>query len=268
MSTQTAGVIAYDDMGRGEPALLLMPGWCGDRTVFDPLLPQASRHRRVLSMDLRGHGESGGGDGDFGAAELVRDAIDLLDRAGVDSVVPVGLSHAGWLAIELRRRLGPARVPAVVLLDWMVLGPPPGFLEALAALQDAHTWEAVRAELFSRWTHGVEVPALHDYVARMATYGEAAWARAGREISRAFQAEPVPLAALGQLAPACPTLHLYAQPGDDAFLAAQRDHAQRHGWFEVHRLEARSHFPMLELPDELAAAIEGFVSRITATASV
>jgi len=31
-------------------------------------------------------------------------------------VVPVGLAHAGWIALALRERLG-ARVPALVLLD-------------------------------------------------------------------------------------------------------------------------------------------------------
>jgi len=49
--------------------------------------------------------------------------------------VPLAISHSGWVAIELRRRLG-SRMPVVVLLDWLVLEPPAPFLDALAALQD------------------------------------------------------------------------------------------------------------------------------------
>ncbi len=56
-------------------------------------------------------------------------------------------------------------------------------------------------------------------------------------------------------------LHLYAQPGDPDFLRAQEDFAEEHEWFEVRRLEAHSHFPMLEVPEDLAVAIEEFVVR-------
>jgi pimeloyl-ACP methyl ester carboxylesterase len=263
MTAATTNTTAYDDRGQGDPALLFLPGWCGDRSVFADLLPLASRHRRVLSSDLRGHGASVGADADFGTEDLVTDAMALLDTAAVDTVVPVALSHAGWVALELRRRLGPDRVPAVVLLDWMVLGPPPGFLDALEALQRPEAWETVRGQLFGMWTHGVDVPAVHDYVASMAAYGQEAWARAGREISRAFTADPVPIEALARITPPCPTLHVYAQPGDDALLAAQRAQAEHYDWFEVHRLEARSHFPMFEAPEPLMETIERFVVRRT-----
>ncbi len=135
--------------------------------------------------------------------------------------MPVTLAHAGWLAIELRRRLGAHRVPGVVLVDWMVLGPPPGFLDALTGLQDERTWQQVRAGLFGMWTPDVDVPAVHDYVASMGEYGFAHWCRAAREIAAAFAAQSAPTAALAALDEPCPTLHMYAQPGDDAVLASQ-----------------------------------------------
>ena len=250
--------IAFDDFGTGEPALLFLPGWCGDRTVFEPLLRRLAPHRRVLSLDLRDHGGSERTEVDFGTADVVDDALSVLETAGVNRVVPVGLSHAGWAAIEIRRRLGADRVPALVLLDWMVLGPPPGFLEALAGLQSP-AWEQVRGALFEMWTQGIDVPALHTYVASMGSYGERHWNRAGREIAGAFTEQGSPVAALSTLDAPCPTLHLYAQPTDDGFLQAQQAFASDHPWFRVHRLLARSHFPMFETPDELAKAVEDFV---------
>src|SRR5690349_2706276 len=77
---------------------------------------------------------------DFGFADLIEDTIELVDALEVERFVPVALSHAGWVAVEVRRRLGPDRVPAVVLLDWMPLGPPPGFMEALSGLQNPGVW--------------------------------------------------------------------------------------------------------------------------------
>lgn len=254
--------VAYDDLGTGGPALLFLPGWCGDRTVFDPLLPRVARHRRAISIDLRDHGESERTEADFGTGEVVADAIAVLERTGVERVVPVGLSHAGWAAIELRRRLGADRVPAIVLLDWMVLGPPPGFLDALAGLQQPQAWEQVRSGLFAMWTTGIDVPSLHHYIAGMAGYGFRHWRRAGREISAAFTAEGSPLAALERLDVPCPTLHLYAQPADDGMLAAQRAYGAAHPWFRAYRLAARSHFPMFEVPDEVATAIEDFLCTV------
>ncbi len=61
----------------------------------------------------------------------------------------------------------------------------------------------------------------------------------------------------------CPTLHLYAQPSDDSFLAAQQDFAASHPWFSVERLSAHSHFPILEAPAETADAIEEFAQRLS-----
>ena len=248
----------YDDVGIGDPALLCIPGWCGDRTVFDGLVARASAHRRALCMDLPQHGTRPCTGADLGTADVVSDAVALLDERGVERVVPVALSHAGWAALALRRRLGPVRVPGIVLIDWMVQGAPPPFLEALAGLQHPTAWADVRAGLFAMWTTGLDIPALRDYVAEMDRYGALYWRRAGREIAAAFAAEGSPLAALERLDGSCPTLHVYAQPADDAVLDAQQDYAAAHPWFRVHRLAARSHFPMFEVPDEMAAVIEDF----------
>jgi len=249
---------ATDDVGTGEPALLFLPGWCGDRSVFDGLTERTGRHRRALAVDLRGHGGHPHDTADFTTADVVSDVVEQIERAGIGQVVLVALSHAGWVAIEVRRRLGPDRVRGLVLLDWMVLGPPPGFTDALAGLQQPASWEQVRAGLFGMWTTGVDVPALHDYVTGMGRYGFAHWRRAGREIAAAFAAAPSPLAKLDRLEVPCPTLHLYAQPADDAVLEAQREYGARHPWFRAHRLPASSHFPMFEVPDEMSRVIEGF----------
>lgn len=258
MTTSTQVRIAYDRVGDGGPALLMLPGWCADRTCFQDLLSLTGRHRTSVALDWRGHGGSERDVADFGSADLLHDARSVIEQAGLDRVVPVALSHAGWVAIELQRRLGTARVPGIVSLSWMVLGPPPPFLGALEALQDPRQWQQVRGALFEMWTTGVESAQVHAYVDTMGRYGFDMWSRAGRVIAGDFAPQPSPVAAVAG-APA-PFLHVYAQPTDDEFLRAQQDFAARHPWFHVQRVPGRSHFPCIERPAETAAAIESFVS--------
>jgi pimeloyl-ACP methyl ester carboxylesterase len=260
MTTTTLRSTGVDDLGTGEPALLLMPGWCGDRTVFDSLSGLLADARRTLVTDLRGQGGLAAGPGasvaDFGSSDQVDDLVATLDARGIDRVVPVALAHAGWFAVELRRRLGSDRVPGLVLVDWMPLGTPPGFAEALSGLQDPAQWQDVRAALTQLWVTGVDEPAVHDYVATMTTYGFEHWSRAGREIAAGF-AQGSPLAVLAELG-GCPTLHLYAQPRDPAYLSLQQEFSRLHPWFHVRQLDAASHFPMLEVPGTMAREIEEF----------
>lgn len=252
--------LAYDDRGVGDPVLLFMPGWCGSRTAFDEIAVRLSSRRRMLAIDWRGHGGSAAAPGDFGTSELVDDALKVIEASGAERIVPVATAHAGWVAIELRRRLG-RRIPKIILVDWIMTDPPPPFRAGLEAMRDpAHAF-AVRDQLFGMWTKGVEHAGVLRYVREdMGSYSAAMWARAAREILAAYQREGNPLRALDALEPSVPVLHVYAQPDDAAFLEAQRAFAVAHPWFTVRKLDARSHFPTIEVPDEMESAIEAFLS--------
>jgi pimeloyl-ACP methyl ester carboxylesterase len=252
--------ISYDDLGDGDPALLCLPGWCGSRAAFAPVLDGCAANRRVLALDWRGHGASASPLHDFDASALLDDALAVIEASGVEHVVPVALAHAGWIAIALRERLGP-RVPALVLVDWIVLDPPLPFLDVLAGLQEVERSQQVWDALRGMWIDGVDQANLVAYVRDdMGAYAFDMRARAGREISAAYARAHTPLRALASMQPPVPTLHLYAQPDDPGYLAAQQAFAAQQPWFEVRRLEARSHFPTLEVPDLVADAIEAFLS--------
>lgn len=262
MKTITALPLAFDDVGDGEPALLMLPGWAVNRTLFRPLLPRLAAHRRVVALDWRGHGGSADPDGDFGTEQLVDDAISVIESAGIQRLVPVAQSHGGWMAIELRRRLGLDRVPGLVLCSWMVLGAPPAFFDALDDLQDPDRWEDVRDGLLERWLTGTGAAALKRHAEEMTAYPFEMWARAGREIARSCRTEGSPLDALARLDDPTPTLHLYAQPAEPAYLEDQQQQADQHDWFHVRRIDAATHFPMLEDPDTVADTIENFTHQL------
>ena len=253
--------IDYDDTGRGSLAFLVMAGWCGSRRAFDTLVPLLAKRHRVLPMDWRGHGRSDPYAKDFGEQELVKDALAVVEAAGSPPIIPVATAHAGWVAIELRRRLGATRVPALVLIDWILGEAPPPFLAGLAALQTKEGWTAARDGLFAMWTKGVDDRAVRNFVNNdMGSFGQEMWSRAGREISAAYAHEGSPFQALSGLRPPAPTLHVYAQPNDPGYLSLQQGYASDHPWFHVLKLEAKSHFPTIEAPGAVAKAILEFAA--------
>lgn len=252
--------ITYDDLGQGEPALLFLPGWASDHTQMDPTARCSTRQRRALVLGWRGHGRSERPRDDFGFQELVGDALAVVEASGPRRVIPVAQAHAGWVAVDLRRRLGD-RIPKLVLTSWIVLDPPPPFLSALVGMQDPARWQEARDRVFATWLEDVSHPDVVRFVREvMGSYGFDMWARAGREIAAAYAGYGNPLKALASLDPPVPTLHLYGQPPDPTYLAAQEAFAKEHPWFQVRRLETPSHFPTIESPEEVAEAIERFVS--------
>lgn len=259
-ATTSDGVrIDYRDLGQGDTALLLCPAWCMSRNGFSDLPEKLSAHYRVLSLDWRGHGASQTPSGDFGAAELVEDLLAVVKESGAQRVIPVSLSHSGWAAIELAERLGAAQVPKIVHLDWIVLPPPPMYMELVTALASPAGWQGARDTLFNMWLAGVEDPKLISFVRDEmgATSGEM-WMRSGREIGCSIEKGGSALRALSQLNPPRPALHIYSQPADEGYYEAQKQFGAANPWYHVHRLPAHSHFPTFELATDIAAIIEDF----------
>jgi pimeloyl-ACP methyl ester carboxylesterase len=256
--------IYYDGTGEGEPTLLCLPGFTNDHTIFEPLVERLSTAHRVLVMDWRGHGKSQPPDGDFGFAEMVGDAVAVIQDSEAHSVILIGQGQLPWVAVELRRRLG-EQVPKVVASSWPVIsarGNPlaPRFLGAMEAVQDEARWRETAEQVVTMFVSGAPASVQTQIQNQMLSHGYEMWSRAGREISAIFAREGDPLTALSKLSPPVPVLHVYAQPPAPEYLSAQESFAREHPWFHVCRLEAASQFPTLEEPDETAAVIREFIN--------
>ncbi|MEU0681899.1 alpha/beta fold hydrolase [Streptomyces albogriseolus] len=110
--------LAYDDEGPRDSAstpLVLIHGWTADRHRWDHQTAHFSPHRRVIRLDLRGHGESTGA-GAPTIDALARDVVALLDHLGVDRFIPVGHSMGGMTAQTLALT-HPGRVERLVLVN-------------------------------------------------------------------------------------------------------------------------------------------------------
>jgi hypothetical protein len=80
--------------------------------------------------------------------------------------------------------------------------------------------------------------------------------RSGREIEASYRTHGSPLAAYAALDRRPRVLHVYGQPPGQEYLEAQQRFAREHEWFSVRRIDARTHFAMIEAPHDAAAAIE------------
>ncbi|MBE0010280.1 MULTISPECIES: alpha/beta fold hydrolase [unclassified Arthrobacter] len=102
--------LSWREAGSGEP-LLLISGQAVDSSSWDALLPSLGRHFRVITFDHRGTGQSSiGPDEAYSTAGFARDAVAVLDAAGVERAHVYGHSMGGrvaqWMAIDHPDRLG------------------------------------------------------------------------------------------------------------------------------------------------------------------
>jgi len=106
--------MAYDDRGRGLP-LLFIHGYPLNRTLWEPQIDDLSYTTRVLTVDLRGHGESDPMPGPYPMDLLADDCISLLDALGITTpIVICGLSMGGYVTFAFYRRCA-ARVAGLIL---------------------------------------------------------------------------------------------------------------------------------------------------------
>lgn len=110
--------LTYDDEGPRDGdavPLVFIHGWTADRHRWDHQMAHFSATRRVIRLDLRGHGESGGA-GVRTVAELADDVLALLDHLKADRVVLIGHSMGGMISQTIALA-HPERVERMVLVN-------------------------------------------------------------------------------------------------------------------------------------------------------
>ena len=114
MVIETDGTRLYwEEAGAGEAVLLVM-GLGMAATGWWRTIPVLARRFRVLAFDNRGSGRSGCPRGPYTLAQLVGDALAVLDAAGEARAHVYGISLGGMIAQELALR-APERVRSLVL---------------------------------------------------------------------------------------------------------------------------------------------------------
>lgn len=158
-------LLAYEDHGPG-PVVVLLHGFPFDRTMWSGQLADVGSIYRLITPDLRGHGESAAPEGIYTMEEMADDVAETLDALGLRvPVVLGGLSMGGYVALALMKR-SPERFRALILMDTRATADTPeaaGNREGLAArvLTDGNADAVVAAQLpklFSAYTRQNRAP--------------------------------------------------------------------------------------------------------------
>jgi 3-oxoadipate enol-lactonase len=115
--------IAYWVEGDGPPVVLLHP-FPVNHQLWLPASRDLVSHYRVIVPDLRGHGESGIGEGPATMAKHAADLTRILDDADVGRAAMAGVSIGGYLLFEFWRQFR-GRVAALILCSTKAQGDTP-----------------------------------------------------------------------------------------------------------------------------------------------
>ncbi len=112
---QKTGGIAWREAGRGPPVLLIH-GVGLNADAWEPQIRTLSTRRRVIAVDMPGHGQSDPPPDDAGLDDYVAAMAALIDALGLSPVPVVGHSMGALIALGLALD-HPSMVAAVVALN-------------------------------------------------------------------------------------------------------------------------------------------------------
>jgi len=118
-------VVSYTDNGPEKaPVIIFIHGFPLNKTMWDKQVDALQANYRVISYDIRGHGESDSGNDDFSIDLFVSDLLSLMDALKIDKASLCGLSMGGYIALNAVE-INPGRFDALVLSDTNCIADPP-----------------------------------------------------------------------------------------------------------------------------------------------
>jgi len=107
--------ITYSDEGIGLPVIFLH-AFPLNQTMWDDQSSELKKHCRVVTLDLRGFGQSSAPPGPYSMDQMAADVRGLMSVLDIEKAVLVGLSMGGYIALAFYRNY-PEAVRALVLAD-------------------------------------------------------------------------------------------------------------------------------------------------------
>ena len=117
-TVQTNGIdTAYTDQGQGDgPPVVLIHGFPYNKSMWDDQVAVLSGSHRVITYDLRGHGESGATSETYTMEMLAEDLHVLIEELSLGEVVLGGFSMGGYVALAFAAAY-PEHLDSLMLLD-------------------------------------------------------------------------------------------------------------------------------------------------------
>ena len=102
--------------GEGHP-LIMIPGWSQSAAEFGRNISALAKSRRVIALDMRGHGDSDKPEGGYRIQRLAKDLEEVIAALGLTSVDVLGHSMGSsviWSYLDL---FGPKNLRKLVIVD-------------------------------------------------------------------------------------------------------------------------------------------------------
>jgi pimeloyl-ACP methyl ester carboxylesterase len=254
--TTPDGVIAYDTAGAG-PLIVCAPGMGDIRQAYrhlTPLLVEAGY--RVATLDLRGHGDSGGEWPSYSQVSIGRDLLALVNHLGPDAAAVIGHSFTPDSAIVAAVEGGRSVERVVLVAPWATT---PRMNPVMAALQGLvlkvpTLWAAFYASLYP----GLKPADFREHLA-------AVKASAKRNTGLPHYGEPAAKDAVEYRARLTQPALVVMGTKDPDFSAPLAEATTMKdavgGPADVVMIEGAGHYPHAQYPRETADAILAFLRR-------
>jgi pimeloyl-ACP methyl ester carboxylesterase len=108
--------VYYEVYGEGKPLVLLHGAFMNIEMNWGQLIPELSKTRKVIAIEMQGHGHTQYSDRKLDLATLASDVAGVMDHLKVDSADVVGYSMGGSVAYQLTIQ-SPKRVKKLVIIS-------------------------------------------------------------------------------------------------------------------------------------------------------
>ena len=249
--------IAHKQIGLGKEKVLVMHNWMGDSTSYDSMLPYLNTDDYTyVFVDLRGYGCSKEMQGTYSVEEASADAIKLINSLGWNKFHLIGHSMSGMIVQKIAVD-NPSRVKSVIAITPVPACGSPGpkemmdFFESAAINNDGAAMECVNTLTSNRYTKAFAKKMIRDM--RQWSTSEARLGYMNMFFHTDFSESVKGLRT--------PILVLFGEHDFEGSEAFMRNTFLK--WYPNAQLEcckASGHYPMIETPIALVAAIEKFLS--------
>ncbi len=117
LETKDGAKVCYEEHGVGQP-ILLVHGWMCSSRFWQKNIPELAHEFRVVTIDLRGHGNSSKGLTGHSVAQYGRDVRQLIEHLRLQDAVLVGWSLGGPVVLSYCQQYAEdSRLKALGLVD-------------------------------------------------------------------------------------------------------------------------------------------------------
>lgn len=257
------GRVAFDDTKTAGQLVICVPGLGDVRASYRFLVPQlVAAGYRVVTMDLRGHGESSVGWSDYSDTAIASDVLALMRALNAGPAILVGNSYGGS-AVVYAAATEPRAVAGLVLLDAFVRDIPMSIFQRLGvwaiARLGASAWVSYYKSAYKTTppadlkdyskalTTNLKQPGRYDAVKAMFS------SHAAIE-PRLVDVKAPTLIVVGSQDPDFP------DPAGEARLIAEK--LSNVASKRVQIIEGAGHYPHIEKPEQVLAALHPFLQSL------